>query len=303
MNLKKGIALALTAAALLAFTGCGSNGTTSNGEYKVGVVQLVEHPALDAANKGFVDALKEKGLAEKITFDQQNAQADQSNLNSIAQRFVSDRKNLILAIATPAAQSMANATHDIPILGTAITDYEAAKLVKSNQKPGGNVSGTSDMNPVEQQVDLILRVMPNAKTIGTIYSSSEVNSQIQVEKMKAYAATKGIKVEEVTVSNVNDIQQAAQNLVSQRVDAVYVPTDNVVASAMSNLVAITALRNFRDQPVAAHDCFSHTTEIYRHQIKNRQRYYRQRPRSVGLPVVFQYLTGSNSSGLRMRHQK
>lgn len=117
----------------MAFTGCGSNGTTSNGEYKVGVVQLVEHPALDAANKGFVDALKEKGLAEKITFDQQNAQADQSNLNSIAQRFVSDRKNLILAIATPAAQSMANATHDIPILGTAITDYEAAKLVKSNQ--------------------------------------------------------------------------------------------------------------------------------------------------------------------------
>jgi len=190
MNLKKGIALALTAAALMAFTGCGSNGTTSNGEYKVGVVQLVEHPALDAANKGFVDALKEKGLADKITFDQQNAQADQSNLNSIAQRFVSDRKNLILAIATPAAQSMANATHDIPILGTAITDYEAAKLVK-------------------------------------------------VEKMKAYAATKGIKVEEVTVSNVNDIQQAAQNLVSQHVDAIYVPTDNVVASAMSNLVAIT----------------------------------------------------------------
>ena len=232
MNLKKGIALALTAAALMAFTGCGSNGTTSNGEYKVGVVQLVEHPALDAANKGFVDALKEKGLADKITFDQQNAQADQSNLNSIAQRFVSDRKNLILAIATPAA-------HDIPILGTAITDYEAAKLVKSNEKPGGNVSGTSDMNPVEQQVDLILQVLPNTKTIGTIYSSSEVNSQIQVEKMKAYAATKGIKVEEVTVSNVNDIQQAAQNLVSQRVDAIYVPTDNVVASAMSNLVAIT----------------------------------------------------------------
>ena len=217
MNLKKGIALALTAAALMAFTGCGTNGTTSNGEYKVGVVQLVEHPALDAANRGFVDALKEKGLSDKITFDQQNAQADQSNLNSIAQRFVSDRKNLILAIATPAAQSMANATHDIPILGTAITDYEAAKLVKSNEHPGGNVSGTSDMNPVEQQVDLILKVLPNAKTIGTIYSSSEVNSQIQVEKMKAYAATKGIKVEEVTVSNVNDIQQAAQNLVSQQI--------------------------------------------------------------------------------------
>ena len=239
MNLKKGIALALTAAALMAFTGCGSNGTTSNGEYKVGVVQLVEHPALDAANKGFVDALKENGLADKTAFDQQNAQADQSNLNSIAQRFVSDRKNLILAIATPAAQSMANATHDIPILGTAITDYEAAKLVKSNEKPGGNVSGTSDMTPVEKEIDLIIALVPNVKRIGAIYTSSEINSQLQVEKMKAYAATKGITVVEATVSNVNDIQQAATNLVNQDVQAIYTPTDNVLASAMANLAQIT----------------------------------------------------------------
>lgn len=239
MKLKKGIALGLTCLALLGLAGCGSSNTSSSGEYKVGIVQLVEHPALDAANKGFTDALKEKGLADKISFDQQNAQADQSNLNSIAQRFVSDRKNLILAIATPAAQAMANATHDIPILATAVTDYESAKLVKSNAQPGGNVSGTSDMNPVEQQVDLILQVMPNVKTIGTIYSSSEVNSQLQVEKMKAYAATKGITVKEVTVSTVNDIQQAAQSLVSDGVQAVYVPTDNVVASAISNLVSVT----------------------------------------------------------------
>ena len=239
MKLKKGIALGLTCLALLGLAGCGSSNTSSSGEYKVGIVQLVEHPALDAANKGFTDALKEKGLADKINFDQQNAQADQSNLNSIAQRFVSDRKNLILAIATPAAQAMANATHDIPILATAVTDYESAKLVKSNAQPGGNVSGTSDMNPVEQQVDLILQVMPNVKTIGTIYSSSEVNSQLQVEKMKAYAATKGITVKEVTVSTVNDIQQAAQSLVSDGVQAIYVPTDNVVASAISNLVSVT----------------------------------------------------------------
>lgn len=239
MKLKKGIALGLTCLALLGLAGCGSSNTSNSGEYKVGIVQLVEHPALDAANKGFTDALKEKGLADKINFDQQNAQADQSNLNSIAQRFVSDRKNLILAIATPAAQAMANATHDIPILATAVTDYESAKLVKSNAQPGGNVSGTSDMNPVEQQVDLILQVMPNVKTIGTIYSSSEVNSQLQVEKMKAYAATKGITVKEVTVSTVNDIQQAAQSLVSDGVQAVYVPTDNVVASAISNLVSVT----------------------------------------------------------------
>ena len=241
MNWKKGIAVALSAIAVMAMVaGCGSN-TATNDQKKIGVIQLVEHPSLDAANKGFVDALAAKGYkdGQNIKIDQQNAQADQSNLNSIAQRFVSDKKDLVLAIATPAAQTMANASHDMPIMGTAITDYVTAKLVQSNERPGGNVSGTSDMTPVEKEVDLIIALVPNVKRIGAIYTSSEINSQLQVEKMKAYAATKGIKVEEVTVSNVNDIQQAAQNLVSQRVDAVYVPTDNVVASAMSNLVAIT----------------------------------------------------------------
>ena len=128
MNWKKGIAVALSAITVMAMVaGCGSN-TTTGDQKKIGVIQLVEHPSLDAANKGFVDGLASKGYkdGQNIKLDQQNAQADQSNLNSIAQRFVSDRKNLILAIATPAAQSMANATHDIPILGTAITDYEAA---------------------------------------------------------------------------------------------------------------------------------------------------------------------------------
>ena len=241
MNWKKGIVVALSAISIMAMVaGCGSN-TATNDQKKIGVIQLVEHPSLDAANKGFVDGLASKGYkdGENIKLDQQNAQADQSNLNSIAQRFVSDKKDLVLAIATPAAQTMANASHDIPIMGTAITDYVTAKLVQSNEHPGGNVSGTSDMTPVEKEVDLIIALVPNVKRIGAIYTSSEINSQLQVEKMKAYAATKGVKVEEVTVSNVNDIQQAAQNLVSQHVDAIYVPTDNVVASAMSNLVAIT----------------------------------------------------------------
>lgn len=221
--------------------GCGGSQRTTSGDkqYKVGVVQLVEHPALDAANKGFVDGLKSKGFDKNVVLDQQNAQADQSNLNSIAQRFVSDKKDLVLAIATPAAQAMANATKDIPILGTAITDYKTAKLVQSDEKPGTNVSGTTDMNPIEQQVDLIIKLVPNLKTLGTIYTASEVNSQLQVEKMKAYAATKGITVVEATVSNVNDIQQAAQNLASQGVQAIYIPTDNVVASAFANVVKIT----------------------------------------------------------------
>ncbi|SDG76539.1 putative ABC transport system substrate-binding protein [Selenomonas sp. WCT3] len=232
-----GIATMLAAGAM---AGCGSEQSAGNKTYKIGVVQLVEHSALDAANKGFVDGLKERGFEEgkNVTFDQQNAQADQSNLQNIAQRFVSGKMDLICAIATPAAQTIANATKDIPILGTAITDYVGAKLVTSNDRPGANVSGTSDMNPIKEQIDLLMKICPNAKTIGTIYCSSEVNSEVQVKAMKEYAESKGLTVKVATISTVNDIQQAAQSLVGE-VDAFYVPTDNIIASAMPNLVAIT----------------------------------------------------------------
>lgn len=207
---------------------------------KVGIVQLVEHAALDAANKGFVDGMAANGYKEKenVIYDRQNAQADQSNLQNIAQRFVSGKVDLICAIATPAAQTMANATKDIPIVGTAITDYAEAKLVASNKEPKGNVTGTTDMNPIKEQVDLMLKIVPQTKTVGTVYSSSEVNSQLQIKILKEVLAAKNIKVFEATVSNVNDIQQAAQSLVG-KVDAVYAPTDNVIASAMPTLVAIT----------------------------------------------------------------
>ena len=232
-----GIATMLAAGAM---AGCGSEQSAGNKTYKIGVVQLVEHSALDAANKGFVDGLKERGFEEgkNVTFDQQNAQADQSNLQNIAQRFVSGKMDLICAIATPAAQTIANATKDIPILGTAITDYEGAKLVKSNKEPGGNVSGTSDMNPIKEQVDLLLKIKPDAKVIGTIYSSSEVNSEVQIKAMTEYAESKGLTVKVATISTVNDIQQAAQSLIGS-VDAFYEPTDNVVASAMPTLIDIT----------------------------------------------------------------
>ena len=207
---------------------------------KVGIVQLVEHSALDAANKGFVDGMAANGYKENenVTYDRQNAQADQSNLQNIAQRFVSGKVDLICAIATPAAQTMANATKDIPIVGTAITDYAEAKLVASNKEPKGNVTGTTDMNPIKEQVDLMLKIMPQTKNVGVVYSSSEVNSQLQVKILKEVLAAKNINVVEATVSNVNDIQQAAQSLVG-KVDTVYAPTDNVIASAMPTLVAIT----------------------------------------------------------------
>lgn len=243
---KKMKLLSLGAATLLAagvFAGCGGSqeSVSSGGKtYKVGIVQLVEHNALDAANKGFVDGLKERGFEEgkNVTFDKQNAQADQSNLQNIAQRFVSGKMDLICAIATPAAQTVANATKDIPIVGTAITDYVGAKLAASNEKPGGNVTGTSDMNPIKEQIDLLMKIKPEAKTIGVIYCSSEVNSEVQVKAMQEYAESKGLTVKVATISTVNDIQQAAQSLVGS-VDAFYEPTDNVIASAMPTLVAIT----------------------------------------------------------------
>lgn len=235
------MALGLTAAMTLGVVaGCGSSKSSDKKEVKVGIVQLVEHNALDAANKGFVDGLKERGYEEgkNITFDRQNAQADQSNLQNIGQRFVNNKVDLIYAIATPAAQTVANLTKDIPIVGSAITDYVGAKLVASNEHPGANVTGTSDMNPVKEQVDLLLKVVPNAKVIGTVYCSSEVNSEVQVQAMKEYAESQGLQVEVATVSTVNDIQQAAQSLVG-KVDAFYEPTDNIIASAMPTLTAIT----------------------------------------------------------------
>ena len=243
-NMFKKVVVGMTMVmALGVFTGCGSDNKemTKKAIPTVGIIQLVEHQALDSANKGFVDAMKERGFVEgkTVKYDQQNAQADQSNLQNISQRFVNDKVDLICAIATPAAQSVANATDTIPIVGTAITDYEVAKLVKSSDKPGTNVTGTTDMNPVGKQLELILKFVPNAKKIGTIYNSSEVNSQIQVELLKKLAKAKGIEVEEATVSTVNDIQQAGQSLIANKVDAIYVPTDNVVASAMPVLAGIT----------------------------------------------------------------
>ena len=244
---KKIKAAALCAAAIMSFgvlAGCGSEKAADNGggdkQYKVGVVQLVEHNALDAANKGFIDGLKERGFEEgkNLVVDQQNAQADQSNLQNIAQRFVNDKDDLIFAIATPAAQTVANITKDIPIVASAITDYEGAKLVKSNNEPGGNLTGTSDMNPIKEQIDLLLKLVPNAKTVGCIYTSSEANSEIQFKAMKEYAESKGLKVESATISNVNDIQQAAQSLAG-KVDVFWEPTDNVIASAIPTLVSVT----------------------------------------------------------------
>lgn len=236
----------ITAAAVVATAllyGCGGSGggekKTADGKKQIAVVQVMQHGSLDAANQGFLAGLKERGYgADKISVDQQNAQGDQSNLKTIASRFKSNRPDLICAISTPAAQAVANEIHDLPIIGCAITDFEMAKLVKSNSRPETNVTGVNDRGPVEKQVDMGLKFLPAAKRLGLIYSSSEVNSQIQADQAKAHAASLGLTVVERTVSSVNDIQQAAESMVGQ-VDFIYVPTDNVIASSIPTLVKVT----------------------------------------------------------------
>ena len=223
-------------AAMLALAACGGNGSSGGSgdgkTYKVGVLQLTEHTALDAANKGFVAALDESGL--KYEADQQNAQNDQSACSTIASKFVGDNKDLIFVIATPAAQAVAGATTDIPIVGTAITDYAGAKLVKDNDKPGTNVTGTSDMNPVDEQVAMLHKVLPNAKHVGLLFASNEANSEIQVEMAEAALDKLGLTHDRYTVSNSNEIQSVVESMIG-KVDAVYTPTDNTIAAGMQQV--------------------------------------------------------------------
>lgn len=241
-NLKMLAAGVMLTLAMGALAGCGGEKkeAAKKDKFNVGIVQIVEHAALDVASKGFVDGMAAKGYkeGENVTYDRQNAQADQSNLHTIAQHFINKKVDLICAVATPAAQVVANATQDIPIVATAVTDYEAAKLIKSNAKPETNVTGTSDMNLVEAQLDLILKLVPATKTVGVIYNSSEINSQVQVDLLKGFAKDRKVEIKEATVNNVNDIQQAARSLIGN-VEAIYVPTDNVLASAMPALAMVT----------------------------------------------------------------
>ena len=241
-NLKMLAAGVMLTLAMGALAGCGGEKkeAAKKDKFNVGIVQIVEHAALDVASKGFVDGMAAKGYkeGENVTYDRQNAQADQSNLHTIAQHFINKKVDLICAVATPAAQVVANATQDIPIVATAVTDYEAAKLIKNNAKPETNVTGTSDMNLVEAQLDLILKLVPATKTVGVIYNSSEINSQVQVDLLKGFAKDRKVEIKEATVNNVNDIQQAARSLIGN-VEAIYVPTDNVLASAMPALAMVT----------------------------------------------------------------
>lgn len=226
------ISLLIAAMATTSFTGCSKKEKV----FHIGVNQLVTHAALDASYEGFVDALKEAGYEDEknIKIDYQNAQNDQSNLNTIASKLVNENNDLILAIATPSAQACLNATKDIPILVTAVTDPAGSGLVKKNDAPGGNVSGTSDLTPIKKQIELLVRLVPTAKKVAILYSSSESNSKIQAKMAEEAAKEFNLTTVEATVSNTNEIQQVVQSLVG-KVDAIYAPTDNTIANAMDTV--------------------------------------------------------------------
>lgn len=235
------------AAGLLVLSGCGkeaSNGSQAGGgekkTYKIGLTQFVAHPSLDAATEGFKKALEDEGFKEgdNIEYDFQNAQADMNNTQTIANNFIGDKVDLIFANATPSAVSALNSTKEIPILFTSVTDPVGAGLVEAFDKPGDNITGTTDNHPegTAKTIDFIVEEA-GAKTIGVIYNSGEQNSEVQVAEVKKLAEAKGAKIVEASISTSAEVKQATESLVG-RVDAIYVPTDNTVVSALESVISV-----------------------------------------------------------------
>ena len=218
--------------------GCGkddSRGDASQDKvFKVGILQLMEHPSLNTIRESIIKGLADEGYTdgENLEIDYKNGQNDMTNMKTIAQAFVADKCDVIVAIATPAAQAVLSETTEIPIIFAAVTDPVDAELVDSLENPGGNVSGTSDEVSAEAIMELAKQITPEFKTIGALYSAGEDNSDSVVKGLKEYAAANGYEVVESTVTNTSEVQQAAQYL-ADKVDVVYSPIDNTVASSMA----------------------------------------------------------------------
>lgn len=243
--------LALLCSSLLATSLIGCSGSTNepsgeseqNNITKIGITQIVEHPALDSSREGFLAALKDNGYEENknIEVDFQNAQGDMPTTQTIAKKFVDDKVDMIFAISTPSAQAAYNATKEIPILITAVTDPVAAELVGSLETSGNNVTGTSDATPIDKQFQFIKDELPNVKTIGIMYNTSESNSEIQVQKAENLAKDLGLEIMAQGITSVNDVPQTLNSMIN-KIDALYIPTDNMVASSMP-IIAKTCFDN------------------------------------------------------------
>ena len=241
--MKKLISLVLAAVMALSLVACGSGSKdkdtdTGDKTYKVGVVQLVQHEALDAATKGFTDALKE-ALGDKVEVVEKNASGDSNNCSTIVNGFISDKVDLIMANATPALQAAASATSTIPILGTSVTDYATAlEIANWTGTVGGNISGTSDLAPLDKQAAMLQELFPNAKKVGMLFCSSEPNSKYQVDEVTKLLSAAGITCTEYTFTDSNDVSSVTQKACDDS-DVLYIPTDNTAASnteAIANVV-------------------------------------------------------------------
>ena len=248
MNLKVAALGAIAALTLSACSGAAeptSSPSTSSGggttpasspaaeSYTIGIAQIMTHPALDAVAEGFKEAFAEAGI--EVTFDEQNAQGDQATLTNIANTFASSDADGFLAIATPTAQSLATVITDRPVVFAAVTDPVAAGLVASWESPDANLAGVSDLNPMKDQLELIKEALPEAKTVGIVYSAGEVNSEVQVTEAEKAAAELGLEIKKATVTNSSEVQQAAASL---DVDAFLIPTDNTVVSAAESVIQV-----------------------------------------------------------------
>lgn len=228
-KIAKLVALVTCAAMVFGMTACSAT-STGKKVYNVGICQLVTHPALDAATKGFQDALEEKLGKDNVKFDYQNASGDSANCSTIVNAFVSAKVDLIMANATPPLQAAASATADIPVLGTSITDYASALDIKDwTGKTGFNVSGTSDLAPLSEQAAMIKELFPDAKKVGALYCSAEANSKYQVDVITAELTKLGIECVPYSFTDTNDVATVTENACAN-VDVLYIPTDNTAAS-------------------------------------------------------------------------
>ena len=237
MKMKKILTVLLVLViAMSLFAGCGNvvDGGNETRTVKVGILQLMEHPSLNTIRESIIEGLADAGYVdgENMVIDYQNGQNDMTIMKTAAQTFVANGCDVIIAIATPAAQAVLSETTEIPIVFAAVTDPVDAGLVDSLEQPGGNVTGTSDEVSAEMIMNLAEEITPGFKTIGALYSSGEDNSASVIAGLKAYADAKGLKVVESAVTNSSEVQQAAQYL-ADKVDVVYSPIDNTVASAMA----------------------------------------------------------------------
>ncbi|MBR0082075.1 MAG: ABC transporter substrate-binding protein [Clostridia bacterium] len=243
------LALVLGAILLLAAVGCTGSGNAASAEktYTVGICQLVQHDALDAATQGFMDVLKEK-LGDKVAFDVKNGSGDPSTCATICNQFVSEEVDLIMANATPAVQAAQAATNKIPVVGTSVTDYGAALGIDNfGAKTGTNVTGTSDRVPEEEQAKILQELFPDAKTLGILYCSAEANSKVQAAAYGAAAKAMGYTVVEFTFADSNDLAAVTQTACDE-CDVIYVPTDNTAAS---NAELINNIANTSKTPILA----------------------------------------------------